>query len=159
MHLLSSNLQQSAGKFPNSYFWCRTLNGFGKHWPSQVPPARTSFPPTTGDKMVLVKMRDFEPPSLRHNQMATYFETLCVRIAGPALLFLHTHTNLSPFTKDFRGEGQLDQYISNFSQVLLKRDWPERIEKSLKKQHNILLTVKLVWMTTTSHPGAMHRDG
>ena len=42
-------------------------------------------------------MRDFEPPSLRHNQMASYFETLCVTIAGPALGFLHTRTNLSRF--------------------------------------------------------------
>ena len=122
MRLLSGILQKSAGKFPNSYLWCRTLNGFGKHRPSQVPPARTLFPPTTADKMALVTMRDFEPPSLRHNQMASYFETLCVTIAGPALGFLHTRTNLSPFTKDFRGEGQLDEYIGDFSQVLLRRD-------------------------------------
>ena len=44
-------------------------------------------------------MRDVEPPYLCHNQMASYFEALCVIIDGPALGFLHTRTNLSPFTK------------------------------------------------------------
>ena len=35
--------------------------------------------------------------------------------------FLHSRTNLSPFTKDFRGEDHYD--VSNhFSQVLLRRD-------------------------------------
>ena len=53
-------------------------------------------------------MMDVEPPYLRHNQMANYFEALRVIIDGPALGFLHTRTNLLPFTKDFRGGGQLD---------------------------------------------------
>ena len=72
--------------------------------------------------MAFNAMRDVEPPYLRHNQMASYFEALCVIIDGPALGFLHTRTNLSPFTKDFRGEGQLDEYIGDFSRVLLRRD-------------------------------------
>ena len=29
--------------------------------------------------------------------------------------FLHSRTNLSPFTKDFRGEGQIDEYLTYFS--------------------------------------------
>ena len=31
-----------------------------------------------------------------------------------ALGFLHTRTNLSPFTKDFRGEDQYDEYLTIF---------------------------------------------
>ena len=38
-----------------------------------------------------------------------------------ALGFLHSRTNLSPFTKDFRGEGQLDEYSLDFSLALLRR--------------------------------------
>ena len=72
--------------------------------------------------MAFNAMRDVEHPYLRCNQMASYFEALCVIINGPALGFLHTRTNLSPFTKDFHGEGQLDEYLGNFSQVLLRRD-------------------------------------
>ena len=47
--------------------------------------------------MAFNAMRDVEPPYLRHNQMASYFEALCVTIDGPALGFLHTRTNLSRF--------------------------------------------------------------
>ena len=36
---------------------------------------------------------------------------------GQALGFLHSGTNLSPFTKDFRGEGQLNEYLTYFSQL------------------------------------------
>ena len=72
--------------------------------------------------MAFNAMRDMETPFLCHNQMASYFKALCVISDGPALGFLHTRTNLSPFTKDFRGEGQLDEYISDFSRVLLRRD-------------------------------------
>ena len=54
--------------------------------------------------------------------MASYFEALCVIIDGPALGFLHTRTNLSPFAKDFRGEGQLDEYIDDFSRLLFGQD-------------------------------------
>ena len=72
--------------------------------------------------MAFNAMRDVEPPYFHHNQMASYFEALCVIIDGPALGFLHTRTNLSPFTKDLRGEGQLDEYIGDFSRVLLRRD-------------------------------------
>ena len=81
--------------------------------------------------MAFNAMSDVEPPYLRHNQMASYFEALCVIIDGPALGFLHmkkalgflhTRTNLSPFTKDFCGEAQLDEYIGDFSRVLLRRD-------------------------------------
>ena len=32
--------------------------------------------------------------------------------------------------KDFRGDGQLDKYIGNFSKVLLRRDCPERIKNA-----------------------------
>ena len=32
----------------------------------------------------------------------------------PALGFLHSRTNLSPFTKDFRGGDQLDEYLAIF---------------------------------------------
>ena len=31
-----------------------------------------------------------------------------------ALGFLHSRTNLSPFTKDFRGEAQHDEYLTIF---------------------------------------------
>ena len=31
-----------------------------------------------------------------------------------ALGFLHSRTNLSPFTKDFRGGDQLDEYLAIF---------------------------------------------
>ena len=72
--------------------------------------------------MAFNAMRDLEPPYLRHNQMASYFEALCVIIDGPALGFLNTRTNLSPFAKDFRGEGQLDEYIDDFSRVLFGQD-------------------------------------
>ena len=72
--------------------------------------------------MAFNAMTDAEPPYLRHNQMASYFEALCVIIDGPALGFLHTRTNLSPFTKDFRGEGQLNDYIRDFSRALPWRD-------------------------------------
>ena len=72
--------------------------------------------------MAFNAMRDVEPPYLRHNQMATYFEALCVIIDGAALGFLHTRTNLSPFTKDFSEEGRLNEYIGNFSRVLLRPD-------------------------------------
>ena len=34
-----------------------------------------------------------------------------------ALGFLHSRTNLSPFTKDFRGEGQINEYLTYFSQL------------------------------------------
>ena len=67
-------------------------------------------------------MMHLELPCLRHNQMISCFEPVCVTMTTPALGFLHTRTNLSPFTKDFRGEGQLDEYIGNFSQVLLRQD-------------------------------------
>ena len=67
-------------------------------------------------------MRDVEPLYLRQNQMASYFEELCVIRDGPALGFFHTRTNLSLFTKDFRGEGQLVEYIGDFSRVLLRQD-------------------------------------
>ena len=72
--------------------------------------------------MAFHAMRDVEPPYLGHNQMASYFEALCVLIDGPAQGFLHTNTNLWPFAKDFRGEGQLHEYIGDFSRVLLRRD-------------------------------------
>ena len=36
---------------------------------------------------------------------------------GQALGFLHSRTNLSPFTKDFRGEVQLNEYLTYFSQL------------------------------------------
>ena len=36
---------------------------------------------------------------------------------GQALGFLHSRTNLSPFTKDFRGAGQLIEYLTYFSQL------------------------------------------
>ena len=67
-------------------------------------------------------MRDVEPPYLGRNQMASYFEALCVIIEGPAPGFLHTLTNFWPFIKDFREEGQIDEYIGDFSRVLLRRD-------------------------------------
>ena len=70
-------------------------------------------------------MRDVAPPDLCHNEMPSYFEALCVILDGPALGFLHTRTNISPFTKDFGGEGQLDEYIGDFSRVLLRRDLPQ----------------------------------
>ena len=54
--------------------------------------------------------------------MVSYFEALCGIIDGPSLGFLYTRTNLSPFTKDFRGDGHLDEYIGDFSRVLLARD-------------------------------------
>ena len=72
--------------------------------------------------MAFNAMRVLEPPYLRHNQMASYFEALCLIIDGPSLGFLHTCTNLSPFTKDFGGEGQLDEYIGDFSRVLFRWD-------------------------------------
>ena len=72
--------------------------------------------------MAFNAMTDVELSYLRHNQMASYFEALCVTIDGPALGFLHTRTNLSPFTKDFRGEGELEEYICDFSRLLLRRD-------------------------------------
>ena len=72
--------------------------------------------------MAFNAMSDVEPLYLCHNQMASYFEALCVIIDGPALGFLHTRTNLLPFTKDFRGEGQLDEYIGDFPRVLLRRE-------------------------------------
>ena len=75
--------------------------------------------------MAFNAMTDVEPPYLRHNQMASYFEALCVIIDGPALGFLHTRTNLSSVTKDFCGERQLDEYVDNFCRVLLRRDWPQ----------------------------------
>ena len=72
--------------------------------------------------MAFNAMRDVEPPYPRHNQMASYFEALCVIIDGPALGFLNTRTNLLPFTIYFRGEGQLDEHIGDFSRVLLRQD-------------------------------------
>ena len=72
--------------------------------------------------MALNAMRDVEPPFPGYNQMESYFEGFCVIIEGPALGFLHTPTNLWPFTKDFRGEGQLDEYIDDFCRVLPRRD-------------------------------------
>ena len=72
--------------------------------------------------MAFNAMRNVEPPYLRHNQMASYIEALCLIIDGPALGFLHTGTNLSPSTKDFREEDQLYEYIGGFSQVLLRGD-------------------------------------
>ena len=36
---------------------------------------------------------------------------------GQALGFLHSRTNLSPFTKDFGGEGQLNEYFTYFLQL------------------------------------------
>ena len=74
-------------------------------------------------------MRDVEPPYLRHNQKASYVEALCVIIDGAALGFLHTRTNLSPFTKDFNEEGRLDEYIGNFSRVLLRVDDFNKVKK------------------------------
>ena len=44
-------------------------------------------------------------------------------IRRDTLSFLHTLTNLSPFTKDIRVEGQLDQCIGDFFRVLLRRDY------------------------------------
>ena len=43
----------------------------------------------------------------------------CLSGLGPgleksALGFLHSRTNLSPFTKDFRGGDQLDEYLTIF---------------------------------------------
>ena len=49
--------------------------------------------------MAFNAMSDMELPYLRHNEMVSYFEALCAIIDGPALGFLHTRTNLSPFTK------------------------------------------------------------
>ena len=72
--------------------------------------------------MTFNALRDVEPPYLRHNQKASHFEALCLIINGPALVFVPTCTNLSHFTKDFGGEDQLDKYIGDFSQVLLRRD-------------------------------------
>ena len=72
--------------------------------------------------MAFNTMRDMEPAYLRRNKMVSYFQALCVIIGGPALGFLHTRRNLSPFTKDFRGESQLDEYLGNFCRVLLRRD-------------------------------------
>ena len=80
--------------------------------------------------MAFIAMTDVEPPYLRHNQVVSYFEALCVIIDGPALGFLHTRTNLWPFTNDFPGEGQLDEYIGDFPGVLLRRDWPQSSEKA-----------------------------
>ena len=48
--------------------------------------------------------------------------TSCLLRVTLALGFLHSRTNLSPFTKDFRGEGQLNECLGDFSQVLLRRD-------------------------------------
>ena len=36
---------------------------------------------------------------------------------GHALGFLHSRTNLLPFTKDFRGAGQLNVYLTYFTQL------------------------------------------
>ena len=47
--------------------------------------------------MAFNEMRDVEPPYLHHNEMASYFEALCVIIEGPALGFLDTRTNLPRF--------------------------------------------------------------
>ena len=38
-----------------------------------------------------------------------------------ALGFLHSRTNLSPFTKDFRGGDQLDEYLTIFRGLALSR--------------------------------------
>ena len=42
---------------------------------------------------------------------------LVIMRCGQALGFLHSRTNLSPFTKDFRGEGQLNEYLTYFLQL------------------------------------------
>ena len=52
---------------------------------------------------------------------APYFPAFGL-IRRDTLGFLHTRTNLSPFTKDIRVEGQLDECIGDFSRVLLRRD-------------------------------------
>ena len=94
-------------------------NSISKQRSSEVPPGHHWLVPL-GISWFFVRMRYFEPPCLHQNQMASCIETLCVIIAGPALGFLHTRKNLLPFTKDFRAEDQLDEYIRSFSQVLLR---------------------------------------
>ena len=116
-------------KFPKFLLVMPNFERFLKHRSSEVPSGQHFF--DTQNKAASVAMRNLEPHSLSHNKMVSSFQMLCVIIARPALGFLHTWTNLSTFTKDFRGERQLDEYIGDFSQVLLRRDWPERIEKSL----------------------------
>ena len=108
-------------EIPNSYLWRRTFQSIRGTDLVECQAVIISSRPM-GVRVAFNAMRDVEPPYLRHNQMASYFEALCVIIVGPALGFLHTRTNLSPFTKDFRGEGQLDEYIGDFSRVLLRRD-------------------------------------
>ena len=108
-------------KICNSYLWRRTFQGMRGN--DLLECQAVSIPlGLLGISMAFNAMRDVGLPYLCHNQMASYFEPLCVIIDGPALGFLHTRTNLSPFTKYFREEGQLDEYIGYFTQVLLKRD-------------------------------------
>ena len=56
----------------------------------------------------------------------------CHSIPGSAISalgFLHSRTNLSPFTKDFRGEDQFDEYLTIFLRsrfggtFLAKQNW------------------------------------
>ena len=118
---LSDILQRFAGKFP--ILTCDTELLKVLEGPTLLSARRQSFPlDLLGIRVAFHAMRDVEPPYLGHNQMASYFEALCVLIDGPAQGFLHTNTNLWPFAKDFRGEGQLHEYIGDFSRVLLRRD-------------------------------------
>ena len=55
-----------------------------------------------GIRVAFNAMTGVEPPYLRHNQVASYFEALCVIIDGPALGFLHTRTNLSRFLLKYK---------------------------------------------------------
>ena len=103
--------------------------------PSEPPTfgstTQTSFPWITGDKVAFLTTKDFKHPCLCHSQMVSCFERHCVIILWSALAFLHRCTDLLLFTKDFRGEGEFDEDIADFSQVLLRWDWPKRIEESL----------------------------
>ena len=119
---LSGILQRLGGKFSNSYLWCRTLKGIGSTASLQECVHSLIISSTHWDTVAFVLMSHLPPPCLRHNQMTSCFELVCVTMTSPALRFLHTRTNLSPFAKDFHGEGQLDEYIDYFSQVLLWQD-------------------------------------
>ena len=118
-------------KFPNSYLWRRTLTGIRST--NDLRPTTKCYgldiiSSTHGDRVTFVKRR-LGPPCFCHNEMVSCFEAVCVTIASPALDFLLRHRNLSPFTEDFRGEGELYEYIGNFSQDLVRPDLTEKIEK------------------------------
>ena len=78
-------------------------------------------------------MRDFEPLSLCHNQMATSFEMLSVTITEPAHGFLHTLKNLSPFTIDFHGEGQLKANLASSKETYSIYDILELLQTAVMK--------------------------